>query len=86
MFTLILRSLHMGVREELKKKKKKTVKGMQIQTAFFFSPHNGCFSKRLASLVYGCVALRDDNGICWECGPLLYPPSVTVTTWSDGSG
>lgn len=51
---------------------------------FFFCPHKWCFSKRLASLLYGCVTLLDDNRICWECGPLLYPPYVT--TWSDGNG
>lgn len=51
---------------------------------FFFSPHKWCFSKCLASLLYGCVTLLDDNRIRWECGPLLYPPYVT--TWSDGNG
>lgn len=78
LFTLILWFPGTGEREE-----KWAVRVVHIQTAFFF-PHKWCFSKCLASPLHGCVTVRDDNRICWECGPLLYPPYVT--TWSDGNG
>lgn len=51
---------------------------------FLFFLTSGAFQSVPASLLYGCVTVRDDNRICWECGPLLYPPYVT--TWSDGNG
>lgn len=51
---------------------------------FLFFLASGAFQSVPASLLYGCVTVRDDNRICWECGPLLYPPYVT--TWSDGNG